>query len=265
MISANDIGFVRAQYGSSANLDVRIALHRLYSTASQPFHEWLFDHFAFPANARLLEIGCGSGALWQQNYSRIPSGWHPTLTDFLPGMVSTARTNLESFIFNLSSTQCDAQALPFRSATFDGVIANHMLYHVPDLPRTLGEIQRVLKRGGRLYAATNGENHFGETRALMRAHGVTTFLYERPFSLNNGAATLARYFASVRRFDFDDSLEVTEVEPLIAYLMSTNEGARQVLCGEMGNVFRQIVADGIAQRGAYHITKETGLFEAINL
>lgn len=264
MISANDTRFVREQYGSSANLDVRVALHRLYSTASQPFHEWLFDHFTFPANARLLEIGCGSGTLWQQNHSRIPSGWQLTLTDFSLGMVSTARTNLESFSFNLSLAQCDAQAFPFASDSFDGVIANHMLYHVPDLPRTLGEIQRVLKYGGRLYAATNGENHFSETRALMRAHGVTTFLYERPFSLNNGAASLARYFDSVRRFDFDDSLEVAEVEPLIAYLMSTNEGARHALCGEMGNVFRHVISDEIAQRGAYHITKETGLFEAVS-
>ena len=39
----------------------------------------------------------------------------------------------------------DLQALPFPEACFDAVIANHMLYHVPDRPRALAEVQRVLK------------------------------------------------------------------------------------------------------------------------
>ena len=42
----------------------------------------------------------------------------------------------------------DAQSIPYEKDSFDAVIANHMLYHVPDLARTLSEIRRVLRPEG---------------------------------------------------------------------------------------------------------------------
>lgn len=62
--------------------------------------------------------------------------------------------------------QADAQALPFRDASFDAVIANHMLYHVPDIPRALGEVRRVLKPSGFCYAATMGVANMREVDEL---------------------------------------------------------------------------------------------------
>ena len=62
----------------------------------------------------------------------------------------------------------DAQSLPFADATFDGAIANHMLYHVPDRAKALGELRRILKPNGILFAATNGERHLTEIGELLR-------------------------------------------------------------------------------------------------
>jgi SAM-dependent methyltransferase len=42
--------------------------------------------------------------------------------------------------------------LPFDDAFFDRVLAVHVLEHLPDLPRALDEIQRVLSPGGRFHA-----------------------------------------------------------------------------------------------------------------
>ncbi len=53
--------------------------------------------------------------------------------------------------------EIDAQSIPFEDETFDAVIANHMLYHVPDRPKAIAEIKRVLKPGGRLIATTIGK------------------------------------------------------------------------------------------------------------
>lgn len=51
--------------------------------------------------------------------------------------------------------QADAQALPFRSRYFDGVVACLVLDHVPDLGRAFADIAEVLEPGGRFVILTN--------------------------------------------------------------------------------------------------------------
>jgi len=46
------------------------------------------------------------------------------------------------------------EALPYRAASFDIVITNHVLEHVPDQERHLSEIRRVLKPDGVVYLAS---------------------------------------------------------------------------------------------------------------
>lgn len=253
-----------SQYHTDANLNARIALHRRYSTNPYPFHRWLFDQLELPANARLLEVGCGSAAFWQENRDRIPAGWNVTLTDFSAGMLDGARAALAGSGHPFQFAQADAQDLPFHDGSFDAVIANHMLYHVPDRPRALSEIARVLKPGGRLYAATNGPKHLVEIEdALRRSRNNESWwreMSDMPFSLENGASQLAPLFGEVELRRHDDGLDITEVEPLIAYVNSTATGT--ALDGSARERFVAVVEREIAERGHFHVSKDTGLFIA---
>ncbi len=257
-----DPNYVREQYRASANLDARVALHARFSTAPRDFHAWVFDHFDLPADARVLEVGCGTGLLWQKNRARIPATWRVTLADFSRGMVETTRATGVAANF----AQADAQALPWRAASFDAVIANHMLYHVPDQTRALAEFARVLTPGGKVFAATNGASHLRELRewlaGLLGAEATPLLAADpaRNFSLENGAAQLANFFARVTRFDFADALVVTEVEPLVAYVLSGT--MRRALTDEKQNALRQAATERIARDGAFRITKAAGLFVA---
>lgn len=263
MSRTNDTSFVREQYATSANLDARIALHQNFSTAPEPFHDWLLNHVSLPDNARVLETGCGSGALWQHVRARIPASWKLTLSDYSYGM---ARTVQQKFVGSpFTFLNCDAQALPFANESFDGVFANHMLYHVPDLDRALGEIRRVLKRGGTLYAATNGIAHLRELGELVERVTGRAFSDETPdriFGLENGASLLERHFGSVTREVQENHLRVTEVEPLVAYIQS---GWQYKAAGEKPALeaeFRRQVQQEIETQGAFHITKSVGMFIA---
>ncbi|HNC91419.1 MAG TPA: hypothetical protein PL000_21010, partial [Anaerolineales bacterium] len=64
------------QYKDSANLDARIAIHQKFSTNPQGWFNWVFDTLVtLPADAHVLELGCGAGTMWNQCADRIPAGW----------------------------------------------------------------------------------------------------------------------------------------------------------------------------------------------
>src|SRR2546425_966981 len=144
--SGTDPKYLRSeQYRDASNLNARIALHERFSTNPYGWHCWVFEHLRLSPQARVLELGCGPGILWRENLSRIPSGWAVFLSDFSPGMVQEAQTGLPGSGREFSYAVVDAQAIPSREASFDGVIANHMLFHVPDRAKALVESRRVLR------------------------------------------------------------------------------------------------------------------------
>ena len=249
--------YLQNQYRDSTNLDARIALHARFTTAPRPWTAWVFDHLDLPRDARVLEIGCGTGLLWRRNRERIPASWRLMLTDFSFGMVEAARATGVPASF----TQSDAQQIPFRTASLDAVIANHMLYHVPDLPRALSEIQRTLKPGGKFFATTNSVTHMRELGELTSRFGVHPGSATLTFTLENGEPILAKHFASVRRIDFNDTLVVPEVEPLVAYIFSMSS-AQKIRGSEDEQQLRQMIAERIARDGAFRITNAAGLFIA---
>jgi SAM-dependent methyltransferase len=246
------------QYKNASNLDARIQLHRRFSTNPYGWMLWVFEHLQLGAQARILDVGCGPGSLWDDNRARIPPGWEITLSDFSAGMIHQARDTLrQRFAYAVG----DAQAIPFESETFDAVIANFMLYHVPDRPRALAEIHRALKPGGRLFAATNGQDHMRELRELIAAVDPEAEMAAAAleFGLENGGEQLARVFAEVTLHRYEDGLLVTEVQPLVAYVLSSR---RSALIEKDPRPLTRWVERHIEAEGAVHITKASGLFEA---
>src|SRR5690606_21754019 len=104
--------------------------------------------------ARILEIGCGPADLWAENAARIPADWQVTLMDLSPGMLRSARDKLKG-VSHLQFVVGDAMRIPAAGGRFQAAIANHMLYHVPDIPGALTQLRGALAPGGQLLAATN--------------------------------------------------------------------------------------------------------------
>ena len=212
----SDLQVVNGQYATAARLNTRISIHEKYSRNKQPFGEWIVSHYELQPGERVLELGCGTGSMWQG--VTLPQGCRATLTDFSAGMLDTARENTAHLAADYAVV--DAQAIPYAEASFDVVIANMMLYHVPDIARALAEIRRVLKPGGRFFAATFGEN--GVVQAVAGMLGMR-FDANMRFTLQNGGAQLQAVFADVQRCDREDALEVTDLHDLIAYLRSMQQ------------------------------------------
>jgi SAM-dependent methyltransferase len=138
-----------------------------------------------------------------------------------------------------------------------------MLYHVPDRPKAIAEIKRVLKPGGRLIATTVSENHMKEMMAwYARIHVNKVWdSFVNPFTLENGLEQLKPYFPEITLFRYEDNLEITEIEPIMAYIRSGIRVAE--LSEEELERLRLDLEIELEEVGKIFISKDSGLFEAI--
>jgi ubiquinone/menaquinone biosynthesis C-methylase UbiE len=159
--------------------------------------------------------------------------------------------------------EIDAQSIPYDDETFDVVIANHMLYHVPDRSKAIGEIKRVLKNDGYLIETTVGDNHMKEMMDWLQIVGIEKSLesFANSFTLENGLDQLKQFFAYVTISRYADSLQVTDVEPIMAYMRSSIPASE--LSEEELEIVRRDLQDELMTKSKISITKDSGLFKAI--
>ena len=249
------------QYRDASHVNRRFQLHDRFSTNTYGWHPWVFDQFKRPLQSRLLELGCGPGHLWAKNAGRIPRQWEITLSDFSPGMLQDARRNLQESSRNFRFVGIDAQRIPFEDETFDTVIANHMLYHIPDRRKACSEIRRVLKSDGKLYATANGRSHLRELGDLIRRFdpGYTPRTGVDEFSLENGWDQLSPWFSNINLVRYDDALIITDAHALVSWAKSWAEAVFPA--NKLTRLFAFLEHEFTIQ-GSIHVTKDSGMFVA---
>jgi SAM-dependent methyltransferase len=187
----------------------------------------------------VLDVGCGTGAYtqWLAGATRATV----VAVDLTPVLLEVARGAVPA---NVHLAAADAARLPLPDETFDAVVGNAILHHLP-LERAVPELLRVLKPGGRFcFAEPNMANPhvlcMHKIPWLRRRSDVspdeTAFLR---WSLRRKLEALGLTRVTVRPFDF--------LYPLLpAALVPTAEGAGRVL--ERTPVVREI-AGSLLVRG----------------
>ena len=258
MSDINDKTVVEKQYATSTNLNTRISIHDKYSTNKQGFGNWIFSHYEIDDGARVLELGCGTGSMWKGHDELIKKCSQLVLSDFSDAMVETTRNTVGAHP-NITYRSIDIQNIPYDTATFDAVIANMMLYHVPDLPKALAEVRRVLKPNGKFYCATYGEHGIVEYLSkLLGEYGVEDNV-NKNFTLQNGAEILSPVFKNVEKKIYEDSLAVTNIADLVDYIYSLSS------MSSLSNVPRekiQTLLQSHMLNGVLTVPKEYGMFIA---
>lgn len=145
---------VLEQYQNPDNLQSRINIHA-YSTSTQGWMEWVYERLALQPGENVLELGCGTGLLWMERPHLLPEGLRLTLTDRSEEMLGQTRQNLAPYEEELAARNIritylvlDANTLELPAASYDRIIANHMLYHVQHRDACLAAVARALKPQG---------------------------------------------------------------------------------------------------------------------
>ena len=119
---------------------------RAAEPAQRALRESYFADIPFPDRARVLELGCGTGAV-ARHLAELANVAEVIGIDPSPLLLEHAR-RLGDDISGLSFQEADARQLPFDNEQFDVVVAHTVLSHIPEPEKAFAEAHRVLKRGG---------------------------------------------------------------------------------------------------------------------
>ncbi|MBR3811647.1 MAG: methyltransferase domain-containing protein [Agathobacter sp.] len=263
---------LKSQYENANNISARIRLHKQFSTNTKGWFPWLFETGVLPyikdssnragesKQVQILELGCGEGSLWTENFVSLPENVRITVSDISEGMIRDIRRNI-GFDERFSYACFDCHKIPAEENTYDIVIANHLLFYCEDIAKVCSEVKRVLKDGGIFLCSTYGTAHMQEITHLVQKFDSRIILaaenlYER-FGLENGEEILHEFFSKVECCCYEDAIVIDKADPLIEYILSCHGNQNQYLLDRYQE-FRQYVKKQV--KGQYRITKEAGCF-----
>jgi SAM-dependent methyltransferase len=172
-----------------------------YTTRHGKFQVWdkIIDDLRLSGHERVLDIGCGRGAVLVAVAKRLKTGrvtgidlWSThDQSGNSPDM--TLRNALLEGVSDLIDIETgDMRALPFRDQTFDVVVSSLAIHNISsnaDRAQAVAEAWRVLKVGGRLVIADiRATARYASTLRALGAAGVTRrrlgwrFWYGNPFA-----------------------------------------------------------------------------------
>lgn len=259
---------VRAQYATAAHLRVRHQTYEKYQYPKVDFPLWVLARHVWRGDERILDVGSGTGSYFTRLREHLPDARYVGL-DLYTALLKANNAPVR--------VQADAAALPFADASFEIVMANQMLYHMPDLPGTLAEISRVLQPGGILLAAAESLYNMPQIYSLVRqaigalmpaeAASTTFNPPHMAFGLENGTRLLSRMFYGVVRYELPTILIFEAADPILDFITSWRslfepQFPRGVQWDEVIHYIRAIVAARIRQKGEYGVDLLSGALVA---
>lgn len=150
-------------YGEEAE-----AYRALWAPVLEPLGRRLLGELPLAEVRRVLDLGCGVGALL------------PHLQEAAPGALIVGLDRTEAMVAlaprEFARVVGDAARVPMKDSALDVVVMAFMLFHLPEPAEGLAEVRRVLRPGGAVGVLTWGgestSRAFLEWDAELEAHGA---------------------------------------------------------------------------------------------
>lgn len=130
-----------------------------------------------PQATALLDVGCGGGLLAEEFASM---GFDVTGIDPSEASLAIARTHAKQKDLTIEYQQGGGEQLPFKNVSFKIVICCDVLEHIREWTRVIGEIARVLERGGVLFYDTINRTNASKIRSIKMAQEWSWTRYAPP-------------------------------------------------------------------------------------
>jgi len=135
--------------------------------------------------SRILDVGCGTGEFTSRIARLFPAA-RATGVDLIEASLELGRTRCAELGDRVTFQRADAFELPFPDAAFDFVACRHMLQAIPDAPRVLAELVRVLAPGGRLHVIAED---YGMIHIVSPKVDLAKFWFDVPRAFGRATGT----------------------------------------------------------------------------
>jgi ubiquinone/menaquinone biosynthesis C-methylase UbiE len=257
---------ILSHYETPQKLDDRLQLYQ-FGTGSSDWYQWVFQRLKLKPGDRILEIGCGNARLWQSRLAELPRDVVLVLSDFSIGMLCQARQVI-GVNPDVSFQLIDAESLPNKDNSFDVIVANHMLYHVPVIIGAVKEMKRGLRSGGLLYTSAPSRTHLQELKDLLLAFDKTLLFPNENvlrFCMENGREQLEEFFPRVTLHVYTNEITVRSAAPIVRYVLSLFDGNQYPDLRGRQKSFEKFVQSRLKPTGSLTLTGVTGLFECARI
>lgn len=159
----------------------------LMNASHSELTDWALAHVQIPANAAVLDVGCGGGRTIEKLANLAPLVYG---IDYAAGSVAASIAHNKQLLAEkrVHIQQASVSQLPFPENSFDVVTAIETQYYWPDLLSDMREILRVLKPGGRLVVVLEsyrgGKNDWllGPVMQMLGSHRLSVEDQQKLFS-----------------------------------------------------------------------------------
>jgi ubiquinone/menaquinone biosynthesis C-methylase UbiE len=139
---------------------------KMFTAEDLEILSFLIDSFNIKQGSKIVDLGCGTGVLFDLLRRKVGENGLIIGVDFCPKMTNKAKQN---FPFEtISEVDADVEYLPLKPGIFDSAISFAAFAHFTDPHKVMLEVSRVLKEGGSFHII-----HLYSSRELEEYHHKT--------------------------------------------------------------------------------------------
>lgn len=214
---------------TTKDLAVRIDIHSKFG--SRDIDTWMLDLINLKPGDVILDVGCGSGKQCFSYYDRLKGQATITGGDVSEDLLAQARIENEKRASGMKFLPLDFnQIFPFENETFDFVSCCFAIYYAEDVPFTIGEMHRVTRDGGRLFATgpmPQNKQLFYDIIREATGKQIPLMPGSSRFS-TEFYSTIQSIFSKVELHLFENPLTFESVEPYIEYTRASMSEDRRL-------------------------------------
>ena len=206
---------------TETTLQKRIEIHDKYS--KYEINDWILSKLKLKPGEKILDIGCGNGKQ-AISYSKVVGQSGKVYgIDISQDLLDQAKEKSSTESLKIIFINHDANnPLPFEDKKFDVISCCFSIYYYSDVEKTLSEMKRVLRRGGRIFIAGPTVENAHEMLAVyakIMGNNISQIREER--MRDEIIPLIKKTFSNVSVDIFENPIEFPDSETFLHYFSST--------------------------------------------